>query len=125
MSALLMEAEKIDYTFHGLPLTKYQLNKTMTKDVIAERYKWKSLLRDRIVFTRTRPTNPIECADVTLTWRCAREPKIGSLQVSFKPIIDGLIEYGIIKPNASIKYRFIPGEWHKGQINIKVMGCAI
>lgn len=97
----------------------------MTKDVIAERYKWKSLLRDRIVFTRMQPNKPIEYANVILTWRCVREPKKGSLQVSFKPIIDGLIEYGIIKPNASIKYRFIPGEWHKGQINIKVKGCAI
>lgn len=126
MSALLMEKQKkIEIQFRSLPLSEFQLKKLQPLQLIAERYKWKSMLRDRIILGHLKPIAPIEFAKVILTRHSCKAPIMQSLVASFKGIVDGLIEYGIIKHNAVIEYRTAICGKHDIHIDIEVLYCEI
>ena len=107
--------------FHGLPMLKHELKRLRPLDLIAERYKWKSLLRDRMVFTRSKPKEPIKKAKVTLTRHSSRVHAMDSLVMSFVGIVDGLLEYRVIDRDSTIEYKTMVCSKKYGRINIEVL----
>ena len=101
-------------------MTEYELKRLSAKETIGERYKWKSMLRDRIQLDRLRPDTPMKNANVTLTRYSTRPPTQQSLALSFRGIVDGLLEYGIINSCANIIYKAHRSGKNYGRINIEV-----
>ncbi len=80
------------------------LIKMHPSDVVKEQYKWKSLLRDKILFDGLKPEAPIRKATVNLIRHSRRKTMDKYLDISFKPIKEALIEYGMVSVDANFIY---------------------
>jgi hypothetical protein len=74
-----------------------------------------------------RPSEPLENARITLTRFSSGKTDPEALQASFKPIVDGLVQGGIIRLDAlegSVEYFHERAPLGKGSIRVKVVGVA-
>ena len=86
----------IEFVFKDLPYTGHTLGKMIPKYAVKEIYKWKSLVRDEIVFSGSKPDEPIQNSIVTLTRYARAKPHYKYLKVSFDAIKSALIEYRMV-----------------------------
>lgn len=61
-----------------------------------EAKKWKGLVVNAVRFEQNLPAIPFKLAKVSLTRFSAREPDCDNLAASFKHVLDGLVEAGVI-----------------------------
>lgn len=94
-----------------------------------ENVKWKLLVRQEVVLlplnAQERAAFPFKSATLTLTRLSAREPDFDGLVSSFKHVIDGLKECGVIVDDkmsviGQPKYFWTYASPRKGKIKVKV-----
>lgn len=72
-----------------------------------------------------RPAEPLERAHLILTRHSSSEPDFDGLAVSFKPVIDGLVEAGVLANDKSgnigqPEYRWFKAPMKMGFITVEV-----
>lgn len=106
-----------------LPKTRNQLQRKHWTVQHKEAKKWKMLVG--LGIGPNKPPAPLTKANITLTRFGSREPDFDGLTSSFKAILDGLTEHGIIlddKPSiiGSPTYNFVKAKRKDGKIRIEV-----
>lgn len=94
----------------------------------AKKHKQKRQVTDLVKFAihMYRPKKPLEKARVVLTRHSASEPDFDNLVASFKPVIDALVEAGVIIDDKSSvigqpEYRWKKAKPKQGSIEVWVM----
>jgi hypothetical protein len=58
--------------------------------------KWKDLVKERVILGRLAPDAPLTKAKLTLVRHSSMPPDFDGLTMSFKPIVDALVESGVL-----------------------------
>ena len=116
----------LEFSIQGLPLMTNGIRGHWAKTAREARY-WRSLSAWS-AREHKRPTAPLTRALVTLTRHSSAEPDFDGLVSAMKPILDGLVDAGVIandKPSciAQPKYSWIKAKRGQGRITVKVEGA--
>lgn len=113
----------LEFELQGLPKMSNQMLRGSWKGRHGNATKWK-----RAVWAKSwhfKPAQPLERATLTLTRMSSTEPDFDGLVSGFKPVIDGLVECGIIQSDkmsciGQPKYSWLRAPACKGKIVVKV-----
>jgi Holliday junction resolvase RusA-like endonuclease len=113
----------LEFSLPGLP--KMNSGHTHWTVVGAERKKWRSFVCTLIRFNGLYSQAPLERCALTCTRHSPREPDFDNLVISFKSIIDGLKDAGVIvddKPSCIVerKYLWVKCPPKKGFVTVRV-----
>jgi hypothetical protein len=113
----------IEFEIPGLPLMSNNLLRGNWRPRFAHSKKWKREVY-HAVHAPMRPAKPLEKAKLTLTRISSVEPDFDGLVSGFKPVVDGLVECGVLfsdKPSCiSPEYKWEKGPKGQGKIRVKV-----
>lgn len=85
----------LEFTIQGLPKVLSNMKRNGWRGVWAEKKKWKGLVRDMVIL-KGGPKQPLEKAKLTLTRHSSKPCDFDGIVSSFKGVIDGLTEAGVI-----------------------------
>jgi hypothetical protein len=116
---------RLSLILSGLPKTTNAGGRLHWAVKVREARSWKNLVN--VATRNAKPPHPLKAATLALTRYSTREPDFDGLVSSFKHIIDGLVDAGIIaddKPSVIGQPAFY---WHKvapknGHVLIQVCG---
>ena len=115
----------LSFELAGLPSTANS-HKAHWAIAGAERKKWRLAAKMRTFMQR--PPTPLEKCKITCTRFSSSEPDFDNLTQSFKSVIDGLKDAGIIKDDKAsvvVKREYLWEKCGRGQGKIKVMVEAV
>lgn len=103
-----IETEEVLFQLHGLPAmgNTYLKGRTHFAKQSAEINAWKRQVWAAV--QSQKPKTPLPRCDLYLTRFSANEPDYDGLVISFKPIVDGLVDAGVLADDRLST----TGEWH-------------
>lgn len=107
----------------GLPPMANELYRSDWRKRLGYTRKWKLLVR--MHFVKDRPESPLTKARVTLIRASAKRPDEDGLVSCFKPILDGLVECGVLADDnfnviGRARYKWAKCPRGQGHIVVKV-----
>lgn len=112
----------IEFEIPDLPKTINALGRAHWAVKAQEAAKWKALVH--LSVCAYKPEKPLEKARITLTRYSSGKPDFDGLVSSFKHVLDGLIEAGVIiddsMDNVTTEYAWERAQPKKGKIHIRV-----
>jgi hypothetical protein len=124
MATLLAPKEYVlDLRIPGLPPTYNSIGRKGHWRLLKATHEWKNQVRYRV--GRFLPSQALTKAAVTLTRCSSHESDYDGLVHSFKPILDGLVECGVLADDSMKvigvpQYRWEKAERGKGYIKVRV-----
>ena len=86
----------LDLEINGLPKMSLNANSSW-RARYGEARKWKNLVVQYVVLGQRRPPEPLKKAKLILTrYAFGRKPDHDNLRASFKHVVDGLVEAGVL-----------------------------
>lgn len=115
----------LKFTIQGLPKMSNQLLRGHWQTKHAHAKKWKGAVR-RALAILNKPAQPLTSAALCLVRESSVEPDFDGLVSSFKSVIDGLVEEGVLKSDKSScigqpKYQWVKGKPKQGRIIVEVL----
>lgn len=119
-----LQPYRLEFELYGLPKIISNASRNGWRGLWAEKKKWKRAVFERVsfyAFTR----DPLTSAKLTLTRHSSKEPDFDGLVSSFKAVIDGLKEAGIIADDkmsiiGQPQYRWQKAKMKQGKISVAV-----
>lgn len=116
----------ITLTIQGLPSITSNGPHGHWKAKWANSTKWKRLVA--YALSGKLPRKPFKLAHVVMTRHSSHEPDFDNLAISFKPIMDGLVQAGVLigdkASQVRVEYKWAKAKQHKGFITIEVREIA-
>ena len=119
---------KLEFEVEGLPKMTNSFKRSHWIHTHKERTKWKKLVR-HAVENQIKPAQPLNSAVLTLVRVSSAEPDFDGLVSGFKPVVDGLVECGVLATDkvscvGQPAYRWEKGKKGQGKIKVKVESMA-
>jgi Holliday junction resolvase RusA-like endonuclease len=77
------------------------------------RKRWRKLIGELVVYERQKPDAPLVEATLICTRYSKKAPDYGNLVYSFKPLVDGLVEHGVLKDDSMDVLKIEIYHWEK------------
>lgn len=118
-----MSAYKLEITLQGLPKMSNQLLRGHWRVKHAHAMKWK--LAVSLACHRFKPLSPLDRATVTIVRASSVCPDFDGLVSAGKPLIDGLVECGVLAGDSMLHIGQPKYQWEKcapkrGHVRIKI-----
>ena len=126
---MCIESFETTLTIQGLPKTPNELRFRKWYITTTHDKKWKRKISESILFSeKQKPEKPLEKVKIYFERHSSKQPDFDNLVGSFKPILDALVENGIIIDDAMKhmevqNYKWIKCCPKKGHIVIRIESC--
>jgi len=115
----------LEFVIEGLPKITSNGSQGSWRAKYGNSKKWKQAVLHALA-SKKLPSEPLKKAKITLTRISSTQPDFDNLAISFKPVIDGLVEGNILVDdkvnNVNVTYRWKKGSPGDGSIKVEV--CA-
>jgi Holliday junction resolvase RusA-like endonuclease len=113
----------LEFSLDGLPKMVLNGSHSSYRAINAERRKWKDKVGDAV--KGKEPEAPLKLARLVIIRHASVEPDLDNCFASAKPIVDGLVEAGILEDDKISNFVEYKCEWKKakpkeGKITVKV-----
>lgn len=115
----------LEFTIAGLPKMSNQLLRGHWRAKLGHTKEWKRRVATAVALA-VKPRESLTTASITLTRCSATEPDFDGLVSGFKPVIDGLVECGVLAGDKQSNigqptYRWERAKARQGMIKVEVV----